>query len=805
MKKNLNYLLSALGLSAAAIFTLSGCRDYDQFDQEEATIATVGKQYDAAWLEAFGTPDPNHKWGMDEEIGVIGALSSGTRAGQVNTNRNQWTEFDGNSKGTITFPNYGTNTPTVKVPNYRNSALGHDIQIPGWPHLNGLYYKSNGDALDGAIQGDNVTSGMIPAGDVTPYEIQYVSNWFRTHQIRNPKDYRMKLHLTDFFIQNISCDNDQQSYNTGSINPYLPGWEKTGNNGANIETKEQAKLHKAVDGGPYVKDNKLNENIQYNLDHLGFKDMDGTWTHVNNFNSGNSNFDPENKASNPRRMIMYITSAGTEDFHCHPSWCTDTEWIDSWVLVRLTWNETVKDENSPYAIGTVIPREGYYLAFDFHGKKSGQEVYQDGYYSNWIVKITPGYFTSTGNSRRIFCEDLGGTFDFDFNDAVIDVAFEGSGSSYTPIISVQAAGGTMPIYVEKSDAKYELHNLLGYGDNMVPINVKDKSHPVAIYRGGTVSEAKPGKIKIFVNNTKNNTTYKISGDDDDRSIDDKNNSTLDGIYDEDHATKIAPSAFAAPTSVEWPTEMSLIETAYEKFPNWVKDKTKDTDWYKHITANAPLYKASAIIPGTGEFAPPTNGGQSWESSISWTPLTPDDKEESVTAANSVHADSYLRVQGYTGTEQAVFGQLDNLTDEQRMTCTIVLSSSTLYNQDTYTTSGDKVIRTPGTPLQAIIVPADISENKMYYKGAEFTTAVMQRFNSATYVEDNHEFSGEKTYTVEFSFKKSDIVKSTNADGSVVYHDYLLLFLKVGNGSGTDCFDLGTGGHGVTVRKWFVHY
>lgn len=63
MKKNLNYLLSALGLSAAAIFTLSGCRDYDQFDQEEATIATVGKQYDAAWLETFGTPDPNHKWG----------------------------------------------------------------------------------------------------------------------------------------------------------------------------------------------------------------------------------------------------------------------------------------------------------------------------------------------------------------------------------------------------------------------------------------------------------------------------------------------------------------------------------------------------------------------------------------------------------------------------------------------------------------------------------------------------------------------------------------------------------------------
>ena len=99
------------------------------------------------------------------------------------------------------------------------------------------------------------------------------------------------------------------------------------------------------------------------------QDMDKEWTHVYNFNSGNSNFDPENKASNPERMIMYVKSSGTENFRCKPSWCTNTDWIDTWVLVRLTWYETVKDSKSPY-YGCTIPREGYYLGFDFHGEKS---------------------------------------------------------------------------------------------------------------------------------------------------------------------------------------------------------------------------------------------------------------------------------------------------------------------------------------------------------------------------------------------------------------------------------------------------
>lgn len=799
-------------LSVAAITSCNEELDLVAGTSTEAATKSFLEQklpaYTEAFEQQFGQMDPSHDWGMDEHVGIIEAFSAGTRAGEVNTNRNQWTEYS--TMKEIDYPTY-SNAPTrkVKVPVYNTGALGYNIQIPGFPHLNGLYYTANGNVSAETLKGgeSDFHSGLIPAGDVTPYEIQYVSNWFRTH--KNPKS-NVNLHLSDFFIQNISWDNDQVNYYDNAISLYKDGWEKTGNNGKNIETIAEAKAHKNKVGGAYVKDNVLNENISYFLDQLGFKDMEGNWFHVNNFNSGNSNFDPENKESNPNRMIMYVKSSGTEGFRCHPSWCTDTEWIESWVLVRLTWVETVKDPNSPYPVGTAIPREGYYLGFDFHGVKSGQEVYQDGYYSNWIVKITPGFFTPTGNSRRIFCEDLGGSFDFDFNDAVVDVSFEqkyDAEGGYEPIISVQAAGGTMPIYVQKKNSKYELHRLLGKSDTeteLKPINVGSTggSHTVAIYRGERVSEDKAGKIKIYVENTSTDShvDYVICGGAEDSNqnassiIDDSNpvQSTLDGTTVPNKT--VAPSAFSAPTSVAWLTELQGITLAYENFPKWVADHTWNDNgkaWYDIVKPGAPLFDASTIQHGTGDFAPPSSDG-GYDAGIDWRVLTPD--PSSATEVATVNADSYMRVEGYTGDEEAIFSRLDGMGDEDRVTCTLVLNSSVKFDQTT-------------NVLQGIMVPADINNSSLSYKGTEFTIESMKNFKKASFVdnadikESDRPASG-YTYTIEFSFKKSDIANGTKTvDGSEVakYHNYLLFYLKVPNVS------VGASQNKVTVTRWYVHY
>lgn len=827
MNKKSIYLLSALGLSAASALMMSACRDYDVFDVEEATIAKVSKEYEAAWIEAFGVPDPNHDWGMNEEIGSIGAFSSSatsssaTRGGtesqvsQVLVNRNQWTEFS--TKSQIKFPDYGTGAPDVYVPNYNTTALGHDIQIPGFPHLNGLYYTVNGNTLDPNYKtGDQITSGMIPAGDVTPYEIQYVSNWFRTH----PNPTSIKLHLSDFFIQNVSCDFDQVEYKEAGYALYQEGWPNTGDNGKNISTVAEATAHKTATGGTYTEN--LVEPISYDLDYLGFKDMDGTWTHVNNFNRGNSNFSPEDNASNPNREIKYVKSAGTEDFTCRSSWSTSNNEASKWVLVHLTWNETVKHANSPYDEGTVIPREGYYLAFDFAGEKQGQGgktqiVHPDGYYSNWIVKITPGHFTPTGNSKRIFCEDLGGSFDFDFNDAVIDVAFEELGwpnqGKFQPIISIQAAGGTMPIYVEKKAEEYELHYLLG-SDKLTPINVETSAtHATAIYRGEIVEGTQAGQIHIYVHNTANNSNYMIHGADADsyenqRSEEDEGgthkdndpaNPNLNDI-DVNHVdlTKIAPCAFSTPTSVKWMKELKNIGGAYKDFMGWVQSKnslaSNGAHWYENITNGANLlYTPSFSVTG-----PTSTEGRT--DNFTWVEITPD--PDAASAATAVLADSYMKLQAYNK-EDAIWKELDKMSDNQRVTYTVILSSSTLYNDL--------------SPLKGILVPADYvaatspEPAKMQYGEKTFTYVTLNPTNSAAYVPTNHEFCSSPatcegntghvhTYTLQFSFAKSDLVKSKNQEtGACTYLDYLFLYLKVGN------YDVGTGTHDVTIRKWYVHY
>lgn len=809
----------ALATSAIALTTaFVGCSDYTGvFTNDQLDNLYNQKTYDEAFVKTFGKIDPNHDWGMNEEIGAIpGPLmtrADGTTTNptepHVELNRNQWTEFT--DKSEVTFPDYGTGAPKVKVPNYTDKygAFGYDYIIPGFPHLNGLYYVSKGNVEDNYYTGDEITSGMVPCGDVTPYEIQYVSNWFRTH--RNPKS-NVTLHLSDFFIQNISWDNDQVEYSETSTRlPIYSSWPMTGNNGSNITSRQQAIANNTAEKGGYTGKTgenihtnnyveNLTEDINYSLDHLCFKDMDGRWFHVNDFNGGNSNFSPEDRTSNPNREIKFIRSSGTEDFRCRPSWgtghqgddCGDDSYINSWVLVRLTWNETVKHSKSPYyPLGiTTIPREGYYLAFDFHAKKNnGTEVVnRDGYYSNWIVKITPAHFNPNGHSRRIFCEDIGGGLDFDFNDAVIDVAFDQVNGKYQPIISVQAAGGTMPIYVEQDDDKYELHKLLGAEVN-TPANVVMGAKPYApaIYRSSkTYTKTNAGQVSITVHNNRNGETYEINGQSADNNDDERTESMPENNMDKYYNTKdFAPRAFSAPISVKWSKEWNNISKPYQDFTKWVNNKnwsaaTTKAKWYENITDAPNNLYTSTFVP---EEDHPTGGGS--DAGVVWTEITPD--AGAASTVQKVGADSYMKINGYTGPD-AILAKLNNLSDDQRATFVVVLSSATLYNQIKNGVEGPK--------LEGCLIPADISGSTMSYKTNTFTVSNIKTFNPSVHVVTNDGEFGDNTYTytLQFSFTKAQIERATNA-----YHDYLLLFLKAGN------YVVGSGNNDVKVEKWYVHY
>ena len=92
-----------------------------------------------------------------------------------------------------------------------------------------------------------------------------------------------------------------------------------------------------------------------------------------------------------------------------------------------------------------------------------QNTPPDGDYSDWIVRIVPAKYIK---AQRIMAEDLtvsGG--DFDFNDVVFD-AVTVNGAT---VVTLQAAGGTMPLYIEDN----EVHELFGVSQSTM-VNTYDK-------------------------------------------------------------------------------------------------------------------------------------------------------------------------------------------------------------------------------------------------------------------------------------------------------------------------------------------
>ena len=127
--------------------------------------------------------------------------------------------------------------------------------------------------------------------------------------------------------------------------------------------------------------------------------------HINNFNGGdgstNGNVcywqDPNNQNNRRYRSdkIQFMVNSSTECFGYHES--------------RGTFNQQYNDK---YVIipGSMIDSSVagmYFVGFDYNSSKgpnSPENIDADGYYNDWIVKITPGLYTPKG--QRIMCEDL---------------------------------------------------------------------------------------------------------------------------------------------------------------------------------------------------------------------------------------------------------------------------------------------------------------------------------------------------------------------------------------------------------------
>lgn len=602
--------------AAAALAMFAACSDYDPgmsnevVDLTEAEIKTI-KEYTANFVERYGEMDPNHTWGFGE---LAEMEEMGTRAVQVD--RNNWTvrvNQDGEMTVLGTIGTYKQNQWNPNVYNYDyEDKIGWTI--PGFPSVvdGYYYYEKNGaryqkteeeintwSANQGSLnEGSYQIAQLEPIGDVTDEEIQYVSWWFRTH----PRPQSVVPPFTEFFMQDVSQDNDRNSYPDGT-------WKYPD---------------------------------YYNMDYFSVKTSDNYWEHINNFNEGKANPISEDAPADANalhndtqefanRTMKYWSSAGpyergvedvinrdgsayTTSFSYHNS--DDSKDYENYVLVHLSFDGP----------RTGLHYDGYYLAFDYEMHKDpgtvnpGEitDIPRDGYYSNWIVKLSPAnpdfYTTKTVTlERRVMCEDLGSTFDFDFNDLVFDVKYEQkykkvngewvlesdyAGGLWDATITLQAVGGTLPIYItDFNGTEHDAHQLMGG-----TLSSNGTYSPVNVGTGPTHDPVTLDIVRRVASTNPDNIVIRVTSPDKNRSDEADKASTmiLPTAYGaqsgaQSFGTIIAPQKICVPVDTRWTKEYQQIEWAYPHFAEWVTNQNgaagfgKESDWTTTGVVESYLY------------------------------------------------------------------------------------------------------------------------------------------------------------------------------------------------------------------------
>lgn len=314
--------------------------------------------------------------------------------------------------------------------------------------------------------------------------------------------------------------------------------------------------------------------------------------HIFNYNNGDgsSNGSVTSPIVNGQYTdkIQYMTGQSTEHFAYHET-LSDKDWYNHYVIIS---GEMIDPTNSLSNQTTVLTdlngnvlndKNGkpititqsiwgmWFVAFDYEaqGQSQNQIVERDYYYNDWIIKISPGTYSL--KAERVMCEDLGNSFDWDFNDVVFDVNFtsEWKWNGYitekvtTAHLTIQCAGGTMPIKVGTTDDNKEIHKL--FNTNLdTPI-----IHPQAPVQYTVTVNSQWWLLSLL-----NGVRYEPDASMIPIYVDGNELSTI--------AQKLqnsgVPQKFSCPTSVMWQEELTNIVEKYPKFTQWVQDCNATGIW-----------------------------------------------------------------------------------------------------------------------------------------------------------------------------------------------------------------------------------
>jgi len=285
--------------------------------------------------------------------------------------------------------------------------------------------------------------------------------------------------------------------------------------------------------------------------------------HTNNFNAGDAGTygnvcyglkpgatDMNDRIYGPDK-IEFMVNSSTEYFGFHNSFDSNF-YKDNYVIIP-------GDVISPIVAGM------FFVGFDFeaHGVDANtQQVERDYFFDNWIVKITPGMYKS---AQRIMVEDLvasdlsqvgytNGKSDWDFNDAVFDVAFVDNDA----VITLWAAGGTKSLTIGGK----EVHELFG----------KSVSTMINTNATGGVDGLAPVIFRIPNVGTKNAKDILVKV----------------GSTELKAETGQAPQKVEVSRSTRWMKEMMILTSSYADFATYATTASPD-NWYENASNTGNLY------------------------------------------------------------------------------------------------------------------------------------------------------------------------------------------------------------------------
>ena len=241
----------------------------------------------------------------------------------------------------------------------------------------------------------------------------------------------------------------------------------------------------------------------------------------------------------------------------------------------------------------------------------------DGYFSDWIVTLTKAETTSTPptpqpgtltESLRVIAEDLtvDQNTDFDFNDVVFDVTWSRTVDANNNIsnsvvsITLKAAGGTLPLYVDGKEVHqlYQENNMTLFINQYTMIN----THAEALSLSG---------ISDLADITWTTTNYTGS------TIEDIANSIDVMVKKNGQEIHLAApvggiaSKIGVKTDYVWCNERQDIEEKYKlidgtspfrecsPFREWVRGIYPANDWYSYAKDEIDKYKANKIAAQAG--------------------------------------------------------------------------------------------------------------------------------------------------------------------------------------------------------------